>query len=135
MPDLAEVTAELDAIYRRAKYAYSCKDLATYMSFFSPDLRYRQLDGKVIDHNRLKRDVRSQFSQLSQVSSTFDREQIEMADGKAIEILRQTASASARVFLVLHRTWDMARRGRYVWGPVDGRWLIEELEVIAETVK
>jgi hypothetical protein len=72
---------------------------------------------------------------LGQVSSTFDREQIEMADGKAIEILCQTASASARVFLVPHRTWDMARRGRYVWRSVDGRWLIEQVEVIAETVK
>lgn len=135
MPDATKVAVQLDAAHRKARVAFSRKDLSAYMSLFSADLRYRQSDGKVIDRDRLERDIRTQFSRLSAASSTFDREQIELADGKAIEILRQTASARATAFLVLHRTWDISRRGRYVWRPDDGHWVIEEVEVFEEIVQ
>ncbi len=135
MSDPAEVAVELDAAHRKAKLAFICKDLSTYMSLFSVDLRYRQLDGKVINRARLERDIQAQFSRLSAATSAFDREQIEIVDGKAIEILRQTASARATSFFVLHRTWDISRRGRYVWKLDDGQWVIQEVEVIEETVQ
>ena len=104
------------------------------MCLFAPDLRYRQSDGKVIDRNRLKRDVRSQFSRLSAASSHHVREQIELAGGKAIELLCQTASARTTLFFVVHRIWDISRRGRYVWRRDDGRWVIEDVEVLEEQI-
>ena len=131
----AEVSAELDETHDQARAASRRKDLSAYMSLFAPDLRYRQSDGKVIDRNRLKRDVRSQFSRLSAAGSHHVREQIELADGKAIEVLCQTASAaSATLFFVVHRIWDISRRGRYVWRRDDGRWVIEDVEVLEEKI-
>ncbi|SIO29339.1 protein of unknown function [Singulisphaera sp. GP187] len=135
MPDPTEVAVELDAAHRKAKAAFNRKDLRAYMSLFSADLHYRQSDGKVIDRARLERDIQTQFSRLSAVRTTFDREQFEIADGKAIEILHQTASARATAFFVLHRTWDLTRKGRYVWRPEDGQWVIEEVDVIEEIVQ
>jgi len=87
MLDPTEVAVELDVAHEKAKVAFSGKDLGAYMSLFSPDLRYRQSDGKVIDRDRLKRDIQTQFSRLSAASSAFVREQIELTAGKAIEIL------------------------------------------------
>ena len=135
MRDLAEVSAELDAAHDQARAAFRRKDLGAYMSLFSPYLRYRQSDGKVINHDRLKRDVRSQFSRLGAASSHHVREQIELADGKAIEVLCQTASARATLFFVVHRIWDISRRGRYVWRRDDGRWVIEDVEVLEEKIR
>jgi hypothetical protein len=135
MRDLAEVAAELDGVHGIARAAFSRRDFGAYMSLFSPDLRYRQSDGKVIDRDRLRRDVQAQFCRLGAASSTFVREKIEFADGKAIEILCQTASARATAFFVLHRTWDISRRGRYVWRLDAGRWVIEDVEVLEEEIK
>ncbi len=135
MRDVAEVAAELDDAHGEAKAAFNRKDLRAYMSLFSPDLRYRQFDGRVIDRDRLTQDVQAQFSRLGATSGTFVREKIELADGKAIEILCQTASACATAFFVLHRIWDVSRRGRYVWKLYDGRWVIEDVEVLEERIR
>ena len=129
MLDPSEVAVELDAAHRRAKLAFCRKDLGAYMSLFASDLRYRQADGKVIDRDQLARDVQTQFSRLSAASSAFERERIELSDGKAAEILRQSASARATAFFVVHRIWDVTRRGRYVWRRDQGQWVIEEVEV------
>jgi hypothetical protein len=135
MQDLNAVASELDAAHGSARAAFLRKDLAAYMGLFSPDLRYRQADGKVIDRDRLRRDVQAQFSRFSAVSSVFNREHIELTEGKAIETLCQTAAARATAFLILDRTWEITRRGRYVWKREEGRWLIESVEVLEENVK
>ena len=135
MSNPTETAADLDLAHEKAQAAFQRKDLGAYMSLFSPDLRYRQPDGKVIGRDQLARDVRAQFSKLSASSSTYNREQFELANGKAIEVVRGTASACVTVFLFLHRTWDISRRGRYVWRMDDGQWVIEEVEVLEETVQ
>ena len=80
------------------------------------------------------RDVAAQFRRLSRVRSSFVRERIEADGDRVTEVLTQTASVGATAFLVLHRTWELTRRGRYTWRKQGERWLIEAVEVIEEHV-
>jgi hypothetical protein len=134
MNDSSQVTAELDERHAQARAAFELRDLARYRDLFAPGLAYRQADGRVIDRDRLMRDVDAQFRRLGWLRSRFVREQIEFDDNRATEILVQTASAGSTAFFVLHRVWELTRRGRYVWGKQSGRWQIEEVEVLQEQV-
>ena len=96
--------------------------------------RTSERQGRVIDRDRLMRDVDAQFRRLGWHRSRFVREKIEFDDERATEILVQTASVGSTALLVLHRVWDLTRRGRYVWGKQAGRWQIEEVEVLQEQV-
>jgi hypothetical protein len=134
MNDSSQVTAELDEMHARARAAFERRDLARYRDLFAPGLTYRQADGRVIDRDRLMRDVGDQFRRLSWLRSMFVREQIEFDDERVTEILVQTGSVGSTAFFVVHRVWDLTRRGRYVWGKQAGRWQIEEVEVLQEQV-
>jgi hypothetical protein len=134
MQDPSAVASELDVAHESAKAAFIRKDLAAHMGLFSPDLRYHQADGRVIDREMLKRDVQAQFSRFGAVRSFFIREHLEISDGKAVETLSQIASACATAFFILHRTWEVTRKGRYVWRQEQGRWLIEAVEILEENV-
>jgi hypothetical protein len=127
-------TAELDAMHNEAKAAFGRRDLSKYRELFAPTLTYRQADGRIIDRDQLMRDVRVQFRRLSRVHSSFVREHIESDGDRVTEVLTQTASFGATAFLVVHRTWELSRKGRYTWGRHGGRWLIEAVEVIEEHV-
>jgi hypothetical protein len=135
MLNLAEVAAELDSARAKAHVAFSRKDLSAYMSLFSPELRYQQADGKVIGRRQLERDVRAQFSRINETRSTFEREEIKLDDGRAIEVGSQSASGRETAFFLVHRVWDVSRTARYVWNRDHGQWQIAEVEVIDEVVK
>jgi hypothetical protein len=126
------LTAELDAMHAEAKAAFERRDLTRYRDLFAPELTYRQADGRVIDRDRLMRDVGAQFRRLSRVRSSFLREQIEADGDRATEVLTQTASIGSTAFLVVHRTWELTRRGRYTWRRNGERWLIEAVEILEE---
>ena len=110
------------------------RDLVAYRDLFAPGLTYRQADGIVVDRDRLMRQVGAQFRRLSRVHSAFVREHIEADGDQAIEVLTQKASVGSTAFLVVHRTWELTRKGRYTWRKHDGRWLIEAVEVLEEHV-
>jgi hypothetical protein len=126
--------AELDAMHAEAKAAFDRRDLSAYCALMSPELTYRQADGRIIGRDDLLRDVRIQFRRLSRVRSSFVRQSIEVDGDRAIETLTQTACVGATAFVVVHRTWQLTRRGRYTWRKQAGRWLIEAVEVIDETL-
>ncbi len=126
--------SELDALHAEAKAAFERKDLATYTSVFAPGLRYRQRDGRVIGRDQLMRDVQAQFRRFNRVHSSYVREHLEVTDGRATEILEGTGSAEATAFFVVHFTWKVTRRGRYLWTRMEGRWQIEEVDVWEEKV-
>ena len=128
------IIAELDAMHARARSAFEHRDLAAYRDLFAPELRYRQPDGRTIDRDCLTRDVAAQFRRLSRVQWSFVRDHIEMGEDRATEILTQTGSVGATAFLLVHRTWDLFRKGRYTWRRSGGRWCIEEVEVLEEQV-
>jgi hypothetical protein len=134
MNDSSLITTELDELHAQARAAFERRDLAQYRDLFEPGLAYRQADGRVIDRDRLMRDVDAQFRRLGWLRSRFVREHIEFDDNRATEILVQTASAGSTAFFVVHRVWELTRRGRYVWGKQSGRWQIQEVEVLQEQV-
>ena len=130
----SQLIAELDAMHDRASRALACRDLAAYRDLMAPNLKYRQIDGRTIDRNRLMRDVAVQFRRLNRLESSFSREHIEIGEDRATETLTQSGSVGATAFLVVHRSWDFTRKGRYTWRKSQGRWMIEEVEVLEEQV-
>jgi hypothetical protein len=134
MNDSSQVMAELDEMHAQARAAFERWDLAQYRDLFAPGLVYRQADGRVIDRDRLMRDVGAQFRRLSWFRSMFVREQFEFDGNRATETLVQTGSVGTTAFFVVHRVWDLTRRRRYVWEKRSGRWQIEEVEVLQEQV-
>lgn len=130
----SQITAELDEMHAHAKAAFERRDLSGYRELFAPELTYRQADGRVINRGRLMSDVEAQFHRLSWVRSSYERETIEYEGDRVIEVLTQTATVGATAFLVLHRTWELLRRGRYTWRKQAGRWRIEAVEVLEERV-
>jgi len=134
MKEPSQITAELDEMHAEARAAFERRDLARYREVFAPQLKYQQADGRVIDRQRLMRDVGAQFRRLSWSRSSFVREHIEIGEDHATEVLNQTASGGVTVFFILHRTWHITRRGRYIWGKEAGRWRIEEVQVLEERV-
>jgi hypothetical protein len=92
------IEQELDERHAAARDAFLKRDLNAYRAIFSASLRYRQANGKVIDRNRLMRDVASQFRQLSSVQSSFVREQLSVTGNEATETLEQSATVAATAF-------------------------------------
>jgi hypothetical protein len=83
-------------------------------------LKYQQADGRVIDRQRWMRNVGAQFRRLSWSRSSFVREHIEIGEDHATEVLNQTASAGVTVFFMIHRTWYLTRKSRWIWGKEAG---------------
>ncbi len=134
MDDLDSITAALDARHSRSRAAFERRDLEAYRAIFAPGLRYRQLDGRVIDRDRLIKDVGVQFRALAWIRSDFTRESIKLDGERVIEVLTQRAQLGTSAFLVVHRTWELHRRGRYTWIRQGDEWLIEAVEVLEESV-
>ena len=130
----SQILAELDAMHDLARNAFACRDLAAYRDLMAPDLRYRQADGRTIDRDQLMRDVAAQFRRLNRFRSSFSREHIEIGEDRATETLTQSGSVGTSAFLVVHRTWDFTAKSRYIWRKSEGRWWIEEVEVLEEQV-
>ena len=121
-------------MHAEARAAFDCRDLSRYRDLFAPGLTYRQADGRVIGRDDWMRDAGAQFHRLSRIRSSFARERIEAEGDGAIEILTQTASVSTTAFVLVHRTWELTRRGRYTWRKHGGRWMIEAVQAIEEQV-
>jgi ketosteroid isomerase-like protein len=130
-----EVGAELEAAHARAKQAYRTKDLESYMDGFTPDLAYKQLDGRVIGRDELRRQVQAQFAAVQDMDGTYSRESLEAAGGDISEVLTQMAWARMRFLGVFRRTWRVERRGRYVWSNSGGVWRIRSVEVLSERTR
>jgi len=128
------VVEALDAIHRSAQAAYIRRDSRAYMDVFSADLTYRRADGKTIGRDELAENVRSQLSMLDSADTSFIREKLEVVGPEATEFLRQVATVKTRHFVVIRRTWNIERVGKYVWQNTDQGWRIQEVEVLKETV-
>jgi hypothetical protein len=130
----SSVRAELDAVHQRARKAYLERDLATYLGTFHPDLEYRQLDGRSIGREQLGRDLRKQLDRVHAAATEFRRDRLEIsAEGlSAIEEGEQHARFEVRAFAVVHRAWNLRRRGRYEWVRSTAGWQIRRVQVLLE---
>jgi hypothetical protein len=113
---------------------YVARELVGYMSFFSPDLAYRQANGKVVGLRQLTNDVEEQFRRLGAVDWVSRVESEERSPDQVIEVVSQTGTIVTTAFGLLHRMWRLDRRGRYTWRVHDGRWRIAQVDVLEERV-
>src|ERR1700743_1241736 len=105
------IAAELEARHAEAQRAFAARDIGAYRAIFSPALAYRQPGGKVIGRDTFVGQVGVQFHRMSRVASAYTREALTVADDEATESLTQTAALQATAFGILHRSWDLHRRG------------------------
>src|SRR3989442_7875840 len=85
------------------------------MRVFAPDLRYKQMDGRVIGREQLARDVAFQLRSVESADTSYVRESLRVEGERVTELLRQTASVTTRHFFVLRRVWRVNRLGSYTW--------------------
>lgn len=130
-----EIESAIDQAHANAQSAFDAKNLDRYMAGFSRNLAYKQLNGKIINWERLREDVASQFARLSKVESKFIRERIEYEGSNVVEYVTQNATAEERVFFVFKRIWRIRRRGIYTWSKVNSEWVISKVDVLEESVR
>jgi hypothetical protein len=132
--DLIRVAAELDAAHNRARAAYAQRDVDAFMAIFDPELAYTQRDGRIIDHEQLTRDVRTQLERMDAAMTEFRRESLEVQlPQTATETVEQRATFTVRAFFgFVRREWSVSRRGRYEWARSGATWRIRRVEILRE---
>lgn len=134
LEDLNSIAAELDSLHAAGRQAFLARDIDAYRALFTEDLRYMQPDGKAIDLKQLIKDVHKQLSRFKAVDSQFTRESILMNDdGTVTQIGSQHGMYSVSAFIIITRTWKIARRGRYTYRKTNQGWRICDVEVLSET--
>jgi ketosteroid isomerase-like protein len=128
------LAAELSALHRQARDTYRSKNLSEYMSLFTPDLTYRQANGRVIGRAELAADVASQLAKLDDAETSYIRESLQVDGDRVTELLTQTATVTVRYLVFLRRKWHLKRRGRYTWVKSPQGWKIREVEVLEEAI-
>ena len=132
-PSLSVIADELDSVHASARKAFRARDIDTYCSFFTEDLRYVKPDGKQIGRDELMRDIRKQLAQFKTVDSEMSRETIAMNDdGTVTQILNQNGVYSVAVFVIFTKIWNIKRRGKYTYRRTDTGWRICDVEVLSE---
>lgn len=126
------IAAELDAAHQRAHRAFAARDLEAYMAGFSPTLVYYQLNGAAISREQLRRHVRLQFARLDSAVSTYRRERLEVVGDEVRELIEQRVEGLVTAFVIVHRRWDLKRRGLYRWQKGGQGWQITEVTVLEE---
>jgi hypothetical protein len=133
--DVYSVAAQLDDAHAAARRAYAARDVAAYVETFHPELEYTQRDGRTIGRDQLALDIRTQLERVEAASTEFQRERIEVGADAATETLEQRATYQVRAFGVLHRSWEVQRKGRYEWTLLLGRWRLRRVTVLEERVR
>lgn len=132
---MKDIESALNQRHAEAQDAFAAKDIDRYMAIFSPDLIYKQLNGKAVSREQIRRDVAGQFARLGKVESRFAREQLEDRGSDVVEHLTQTATAEERILFVFKRTWKVHRRGIYTWILTETGYVISRVEVLEESIR
>jgi len=125
---------EIDSAHKAANNAQQDKNFDLYMTFFTDDLQYKQLNGKTIGKKQLANDVKSYFNRVKSLSGSYHRNEINAAAGKITERLIQHSQVSIRVFIFFSKKWTIERDGIYEWIRVNGKWKICRVEVLGEKI-
>jgi hypothetical protein len=132
--DNDSIEQSLDTAHAHARRAYLDRDLDAYMAGFTPDLSYRQANGKVIGKDQLSRDVRSQLVRIAETVPVFKRQSVRPLSDGAEETLVQTVWGFATAFGLLHRIWHLERHATYTWVVLQGVWRIRAVDVHSESL-
>ena len=130
-PDLP---GSLDAAHLAVREAFQRRDLDTYLRYFTPDLSFREPDGRVLTREAFARSVEVQLSRLVAFTSSFERETLE-ADGQdAVETGTQTSTISLRWLLIFALRFKVRRRGRYTWRRSPVGWELHKVELYEQRI-
>jgi hypothetical protein len=135
MTQTLRIEDELDARHAVARAAFLNRDIQGYRSLFSPNLHYRQADGKVIGRPQLMQDVARQFCRRYRANWHFSREQLVIEQSEAIETLVQVITLELTAFLFIHRIWKISRHATYGWAKPTGTWTIGWVNVHSEHIR
>jgi hypothetical protein len=133
--DINTVIEEIDNSHLMANLALKNKDFATYISVFSDDLKYKQMDGKAIDKRQLSKDTQKYFDRIKSYSGAYDRLNFLFENDLFIEKLAQKATVTIRIFLFFSKKWTVEREGIYKWKKVNNVWKISDVEIISEKLQ
>ena len=126
---------DLDRVHELARRRFLERDIDAYLSIFSDQVSYRQLDGKVVGFSRLHGDVSRQLHSITAADWKFERHTLEVLNGSPIEVLTQSGYVATTAFGLLHRIWKLFRRGRYSWTREGSDWKIISVEIESETIQ
>src|SRR6266513_1344225 len=133
--DPTSLARDLDAAHSRARASYRAKDLGGFMSLFTPNVRYKQPDGRTIGWEQLAHDVSAQFMAVEEAETVYVRQSLQVENDAVTEVLEQTASLTRRHFLFFKRTLHLTPRGRYRRLLSSEGWKIQEVEVLSESIR
>lgn len=130
----AELAKEIDNAHIAANEALKNKKLDAYIHFFDDGLQYEQLNGKTIGKVKLADDIKKYFNRVKKVSSSFQKKEFNISEGRVIERLVQNTKVSIKVFIFFSKSWTFEREGIYEWIKVNGNWKICKVKILAEKV-
>jgi hypothetical protein len=118
--------------HEESRRRYRARDLQGYMSFFAPDLSYRQANGQTVNFAQLSAQVATQLRNMSAADWTARVDSEERDGDRITETVTQNGTYVATAFGFLHRTWRFERRAKYTWKVHEGAWRIASVEVVEE---
>jgi hypothetical protein len=122
----ATARPNFESLYERMSQAYRKRDCDSFLSSFSSDVVFRQMNGTAVLKAEVEQGTRAAFKQ-SEMQKIDYRIQSIMPRGNAIEVVVRTYRMAlvkdgyARVFQ--ERTMDI----RHLWKPHKGAWKIAEI--------
>ncbi len=129
-----EVEIIVDNLHIKANQDIKNKNLDEYMSIFSDDLNYTQLNGKTINKKRLIHDQRNYWSRILEVNSKYERLDCKFEHDLFTENLTQIGTVWIRVCIFFRKKWTYRRKGKYVWRQINGHWKICQVEILEEKI-
>lgn len=132
-PPPTEVLAALDHRHRESYAAYDNRDLVGYMNLFSPGLKWRGADARLIDFETLRSQVARQFAGgIERLSSSYKRDAVSVDGAEIIETLTQTAQVRISALAVVRREMTLERRGSYRWSSAAETWRVVDVEIASK---
>jgi hypothetical protein len=98
--DTEKLLAKIDQVHQKGQIAIQQKNLEEYMSMFTDDLHYTQMDGKTIGKGQLLNDQKRYFSRIVHAHSHYERISFEFKGQEFEETLWQDAELSIRIFFL-----------------------------------
>ena len=133
--DTNSTIREIDNTHLAANLALKNKDFDAYIGYFSDDLKYKQLNGKIIDKRQLSNDTQRYFDRIKSYSGTYDRLNSSVDNDLFIEKIIQKATVTIRIFIFFSKKWTVEREGTYKWEKVNGKWKILNVEITSEKLQ
>ena len=130
-----DAIAEVDRLRDEAEAAFIARDVPAYMRMFSPYVKYKRMNGMVLNHGELTADVERQMHIIPSVKISRVRESCEQSANSIVEVVTQNTSMTATAFFILTRIMEVTRKAKYVWTQTKEGWRITEVEILHDDVK